>query len=158
MKLRAPEDVGGVFSHKGRLVEIDADRCVDVSDQEAQALASHGFLPFADDGCVAPPAAMSRQALVARVLDLTRAAVDALSTEELRARLRGLEPQSTPLPDENCGAGVVVDAAAAAVDRMNRVELFAFLRARGTPAPLPIRNEELRARARAALAQATETP
>jgi hypothetical protein len=37
------------------------------------------------------------------------------------------------------------------LDRMSRVELFAFLKARGVRVGLPIRNDELRARARATL-------
>ncbi len=47
MRLRVPSGCGAI-SHAGRVVEIGADRCVDVDADAGNALLAHGFIRLSD--------------------------------------------------------------------------------------------------------------
>ena len=156
MKLRAPDHVTGPFSHKGRRLEIAEDRSIEIPDPEAAALAAHGFTPWASErSSVVSVDALSRDELAARVMDATASLIARMTTDDLRRRLQTAQRKSAQPIDEREAAGVFVDAAAIGpveVERMNRAELFAYLRAERIRVAPPIRNEELRALARSAFA------
>ena len=159
MKLRAPHNSSGPITHKGRAFEISEDGAIEVPDSDAEAFSAHGCRPWpADEAIETALETMDRAELILRIMDLTTKLATATSTEDLRARLLSLRQGATLLPDESRAAGVAIDPARvnlADVETMNRPALFAFLRAKGAAVALPIKNDELRDRARRAVEEAT---
>lgn len=147
MKLRVPEGCRAI-SHLGRALEIAEDNSIEVDDDEWAAFLAHGFRPWAD--CREAPHAeqMTREELIGAAMDATLKALQAMGTEDIRARLLAAEAAA---PVEQSLAAAVVDADAERVSTLNRQGLFAFLRNKGVSVSLPVTNDALRALARQAI-------
>jgi hypothetical protein len=149
MKIKAPEGCGAV-THAGRTLTIETDGSLEVEEDEASALAPHGFVPWRDEAPL-DINAMSRDQLIMRVMDMTLKTLEATDTGVIRSRLVAALQDSFALPDEREGLGVSIAAGSLERDdigKLNRPALFALLRAKGVSVSLPITNEELREAAR----------
>ena len=147
MKLRVPHGCEAV-SHLGRSLDIAEDNSIEVDDDEWAAFAAHGFRPWGEREETSEPAQMSREELIAAAMAATLRALEALATEDIRARL-GAAQSLAPPADDNPSPAVAAEAEAIAA--LNRQGLFAFLRDRGVSVSLPVTNEALRALARQAI-------
>ena len=141
MKLRVPEGCGAI-SHLGRTLEIAEDNSIEVDDDEWAAFLAHGFRPWVD--CREAPGAeeMTRAELIGAAMDSTLKALEAMGTEDIRARLLASEA-AAPVEQSLVASGV--DADAERIATLNRQGLFAFLRNKGVSVSLPVTNDALRA-------------
>jgi hypothetical protein len=157
MKLRAPEGCRSI-SLKGRSLFVAADGSLDVGDDVASDLSAHGFTPWrgAKSCNVNSLDGMSREGLVAALMDLYRRNLEAGETEAIRAKLRALHaaaagrPEETAIPDSPDQAEGLHDDD---IESLNRSALFALLRRKGVRVTLPITNAQLRAAAKRAQAE-----
>jgi hypothetical protein len=145
MKLRVPEGCGAI-SHLGRSLDIAEDNSIEVDDDEWSAFLAHGFRPWADWKEAPEVERMTREELIAEAMDATSKALQAMGTEEIRARLIASEASAPPV--EQTSDAAEVDADAELIAMLNRQGLFAFLRNKGVSVSLPVTNEALRALAR----------
>lgn len=154
MKMKAPDGMSSI-SLGGMSLVIADDRSVEVPDGAQDQLRSHGFRPWHEVASKKDIAAMSHAEMVVLVLGRTKETLEQMSEDDLRARLLATSPKTVILPDEAEAAGVRVDPTTVSeedIDGMNRIELFAFLKAKGVAVTPPIKNEELRQYARMAVA------
>lgn len=159
VKLRAPDGTTSL-SFEGVEYPVAADGGISVpSDEIAKAAASHGFRPWNDGAPIVVIEAMTRSQLISYVMKRTLETIERMSTEDIRERVLMVDPKDIQLPGEHEGAGVEVKAEGVTADdiaAMNRPQLFAFLKAHGIAVAPPVRNDELRAIARDALARQPE--
>lgn len=142
VKLRAPLGASSL-SVNGRTLNVDYDGSVEVSELEAIDLRSHGFVDW--DG---PPQestdldALSYEQLVGLAVAKAREHIESLDHAALLSSLK------QDLDDKNAAAIDAVQLPDEMSDKrimgMNRIELFAYLKANGVSAPPPIGNERLR--------------
>jgi hypothetical protein len=146
IKLRAPANSGGA-THAGVSYLPDHEGAIYVDHHHiARELAPHGFSLWDDTPPTAAVPNMDRSQLVAEVVRRTVNKLEKLGTEEIRAYLMGEYPDDTKLPPEEDAAGVEGKPRASAeeIEAMNRVQLFAYLKARKVKVVPPIDNEQLR--------------
>ncbi len=147
MKLRIPEGCGAV-SHLGRILDFGEDNSIEVDDSDCVALAAHGFRPWIETQEAPDIALMNREELILAAMNATLSALQAIDTEEIRARLVASEASIMPSEQNSGSMPGAIDADI--IPALNRQELFAFLRCKGVSVSLPVTNEELRALARQA--------
>ncbi|MGO8845402.1 MAG: hypothetical protein ACLQFI_08745 [Methylocella sp.] len=151
MKLRVPEGCHAV-SHAARAIEIAEDGSVEVEDEARNVLISHGFIPWEGGQETPNLAPMTRDQLVSRAMNMTMKTIEAISTDDIRARLVVAEASMPPDGHEDASNNITILALGVEdISSLNRRELFSFLKAKGVSVSLPVTNEELRAAARHAL-------
>jgi hypothetical protein len=150
MKLRAPAGCASV-SHEGRVVKVDDEGAIEIDDASAKIFIAHGFAPWRESA-VPQTGDMTRDELIARVMEKTLHLLQTSDTEEIRARLRQFETGgSSQTADEHRTPGAVAEATDDDLAKLNRSALFALLREHGVRVSLPITNVQLRELARRAL-------
>ena len=147
MKLRVPEGCGAI-SHLGPSLEITEDNSIEVEDDQWATFMAHGFRPWADCRDAPDAERMTREELIAEAMDATLKALQAMGTEDIRARLLA---SAASAPAEQSLVAPIVDVDAECVSTLNRQGLFAFLRNKGVSVSLPVTNDALRALARQAI-------
>jgi hypothetical protein len=147
MKLRVPEGCGAI-SHLGRSLDIAEDNSIEVDDAEWAAFLAHGFRPWADWREAPDAERMTREELIAEAMDATLKALQAMGTEDIRARLIASEAAA---PVDQSLDAAAVNADAELISTLNRQGLFAFLRNKAVSVSLPVTNEALRGLARQAI-------
>ena len=151
MKLRVPEGCHAV-SHAARAIEIAEEGSVEVEDEARNVLISHGFIPWEDGQETPNLAPMTRDQLVTQAMNMTIKTIEAISTEDIRARLVVAEASMPPDGHEDASNSITIsDIGIEDILVMNRRELFSFLKTKGVSVSLPVTNEELRAAARHSL-------
>ncbi len=151
MKLRVPEGCHAV-SHAARAIEIAEDGSVEVEDDARNVLISHGFIPWEDGQETPNLALMTCDQLVTQAMNMTMKTIEAISTEDIRARLVVAEASMPPDGNEDASNSITIsDIEIKDISVLNRRELFSFLKIKGVSVSLPVTNEELRAAARHSL-------
>jgi hypothetical protein len=153
MKFIAPEGVEA-FTLGGRSLVIAGDRSVEIDERHADQAGAHGFKKWNEAPKAIPIELMTHAQLVLEVLSRTKETLEHMQTEELRQSLLSSTPKTVILPDETeaVGCNMNVDGVdEAAIDKMNRIELFAFLKAMKVKVWTPINGAELKAKSKEAL-------
>jgi hypothetical protein len=151
MKLRVPEGCHAV-SHAARAIEIAEDGSVEVEDDARNVLISHGFIPWEDGQETPNLAPMTRDQLVTQAMNMTMKTIEAISTEDIRARFVVAEASMPPDGYEDASNSITIsDVGIEDISVLNRRELFSLLKTNGVSVSLPVTNEELRAAARHSL-------
>ena len=113
---------------------------------------THGFIPWEGGQETPNLAPMTRDQLVSRAMNMTMKTIEAISTDDIRARLVVAEASMPPDGHEDASNNITILALGVEdISSLNRRELFSFLKAKGVSVSLPVTNEELRAAARHAL-------
>ncbi len=151
MKLQVPEGYHAVL-HAARAIEITEDRSVEVEDAARDVFISHGFIPLEDGQETPNLAPMTRDQLVTQATNMTMKTIEAISTEDIRARLVVAEASMPPDGHEDASNTITIsDIEIEDISVLNRRERFSFLKTKGGLVCLPVTNEELRAAARLSL-------
>jgi len=107
MKLRVPEGCHAV-SHAARAIEIAEDGSVEVEDEARNVLISHGFIPWEDGQETPNLAPMTRDQLVTQAMNMTMKTIEAISTEDIRARLVVAEASMPPDGHEDASNSITI--------------------------------------------------
>jgi hypothetical protein len=133
--------------HPEITVVFNKDGSVDIPEKYVEEFRSHGFSIWGGNGAEIPIEAMTHQQRKVYVIDRTRRTLETISEEELLKWLKDGGQGMPSLPDEREAPGVQIDrdnVSAEDIDNMNRVELFAYLKAAGVAVAIPITNDQLR--------------
>lgn len=147
IKLRAP-NLDTSMSIDGRPVAVSYDGSVLVTAKDAVTLKqSHGFVDW--DGAPEEGAdldKLSHAQLIGLAMAKAREQIEALDPELVREKLKAELDAKNAAPDDESLAAVSLagDLSEPAIVAMNRIELFAYLKAKGVSAPPPIGNSRLR--------------
>lgn len=121
MKMRAPEGTLSI-SIGGEERYVDEAGLIEVDDNLADTLKSHGFAPYVS------ASDMSSTELISRLVDRERQKIQAMSHDDLIAAYDGAEKAKEAEIDQTVKTdGITSDD----IDMMGRSELFSFLRQKG---------------------------
>ncbi len=150
MKFQAPDNTTSISIAGVELKAVDG--VLEASEAHAELLGSHGFRPFGAAPFTISGA--SRGALINALVAMARAEAEAMSDDDLADAVERMNARR--LQDGERQADGEEDPNADRFDKMDKAELFDFLRSAGVSVPPALGLTKLREAARAAVASQQE--